>query len=34
LRLEVANLFGARRPGLTWEVNPETGEVILPEPRS
>ena len=34
LRLEVANLFGPRRPGLTWEVDPGTGEVILPEPRS
>lgn len=34
LRLEVANLAGARRPGLTWEVTPGTGEVVLAEPRS
>jgi len=34
LRLEVANLASSRRPGLTWEVTPGTGEVILPEPRS
>jgi hypothetical protein len=34
LRLEVANLAGARRPGLTWEVTPGTGEVVLREPRS
>lgn len=33
LRLEVANLAGSRRPGLTWEVTPGTGEVVLPEPR-
>lgn len=34
LRLEVANLAGSRRPGLTWEVTPGTGEVVLAEPRS
>lgn len=33
VRLEVANLAGSRRPGLTWEVTPGTGEVVLPEPR-
>ena len=33
LRLEVANLAGSRRPGLTWEVTPGTGEVVLSEPR-
>ncbi|MBI3002323.1 MAG: hypothetical protein HYY54_01605 [candidate division NC10 bacterium] len=34
LRLEVANLAGVRRPGLTWEVTPGTGEAVLREPRS
>lgn len=34
LRLEVANLAGARVPGLTWEVTPGTGEAVLREPRS
>jgi len=33
VRLEVANLAGSRRPGLTWEVTPGTGEVVLPESR-